>query len=118
MPHAIDLIRGGDKLSNTAIVESLKAIGFDRSEVLDPIITAKPPQSYQTYTQLAADQKLVILPIFHSSRDHWALGIAAGGLIHHYDSLGDGTLDYDHHLVVGPLPCVHESPSPPRRHPW
>jgi hypothetical protein len=91
--RAIELIRQGDKLSDIAIVESLRAVGFNESEISDPIVAAEPPRPYRTYTPRLDDQNFVVFPIYHPEVRHWTVGIAGDGIIHHYNSLGDGTLD-------------------------
>ncbi|OBT60134.1 hypothetical protein VE03_10459 [Pseudogymnoascus sp. 23342-1-I1] len=101
--------RQREELSDIAIIESLRAIGFNESEILDPIVTAEPPRPYRTYTPKLAGQNFVVIPIYHPVVRHWTVGIAADGIIHHYNSHGDGTLDPEteqrikDHLTAGKI---------------
>jgi hypothetical protein len=66
----LELICQGDRLSDIAIVESLRAIGFNESEILDPVVTAEPSRPYRTYTPRLADENFVVVPIYHPEVGH------------------------------------------------
>lgn len=86
---ALSSLQQGQRLSATALEMSLAAVERDDTVILDPQLYDMDTDRVGRVPSIEDSTSLVLLPINHSTKEHWTLAVfrVGDGIVEHYDSL-------------------------------